>query len=192
MSQEEKKKLAEKRREGLGWAYQGPGGMETPPSECYSSCQLHACRTTGKNTQYKFHQRNNAAPGSKNIPRWQSMEHDPHHFNTYCTPPGWRTKATAALGMLSCTVFILTHKYSGCTNAHVNFGCKVQTQGLLLQKLKSKTTSQDLILQLTAWKCTEEGSLRCSFIFWEQMLWPCSWAQKVQIKVYQTVLSCAL
>lgn len=77
-----------------------------------------------------------------------------------------------------------------CT--HVNFGCKVQTQGLLLQKLKSKTTSQDLILQLTAWKCTEEGSLRCSFIFWEQMLWPCSWAQKVQIKVYQTVLSCAL
>lgn len=119
MSQEEKKKLAEKRREGLGWAYHGPGGMETPPSECYSSCQLHACRTTGKNTQYKFHQRNNAAPGSKNIPRWQSMEHDPHHFNTYCTPPGWRTKATAALGMLSCTVFILTHKYSGCTNAHM-------------------------------------------------------------------------
>lgn len=93
--------------------------METPPSECYSSCQLHACRTTGKNTQYKFHQRNNAAPGSKNIPWWQSMEHDPYHFNTYCTPPGWRTKATAALGMLSCTVFILIHKYSGCPNAHM-------------------------------------------------------------------------
>lgn len=49
--------------------------METLPTECYSLYQLHACRATGKNTQYKFHHRNNVALGSRNVPWQQSVTH---------------------------------------------------------------------------------------------------------------------
>lgn len=48
-----------------------------------------------------------------------AAERDPRHFNTYCTPPCWRTKVTAALRMLSYTIFILIQKYSGCPNVHM-------------------------------------------------------------------------